>query len=694
MLPAVALGLALIVTGCTAPAPPEQHQDSSQTPTGPAAEPAKVAVELRTLVLDDGSNMIRSLADRLVREGVPVERVLLGDRSRKAVTRDMLAGTDASGAVTAHFSGIVAPSLTSGALTAAEQATLSEYVSTFGVRSVRTDMTALFPENFAEVSTDGAKVNFSEAAAAGPFSYLQRSITFDESEAGGYRAPKAGRPPKLAAAAQYQPLATMDVPGGGTADLLAVTREGNREEMLVTLEGDPEQAHIQALTHGIIRWLNRDVTTSYSRNYFSVDSDDVLLPNAQWSVAGHCEVGRNCPPTVEQLPPIRMTAADIDYLVAWQQGSGIKVSLALNGAGAGEHALSNSGRDALMEQMVAQRSELRILNHTWNHNFLGCDRVLLPDDWRCLGDDKGNTRWMSKKDIYAQVAKNQLFVEKNGLENYNQTELVTGEHSGLAKPPQQPTDNPNLAPALDEAGIKWVASDTSTEAEPRQIGGATTVPRYPIDLDYNTPTGRQVADAYNWKNTSKADGGSGECETATDNPCVAPINIDTGFNQVIAPMEGEKAYAHVVANDARPHFVHQANFTGDRVIYPMLDNMLGRYHATFADSSPLLNPTMSEAGTDLMNHRHWSEATGHVVASVAGQTVRLSNTGTTPALVPVTVPEGARTVRDGQLTGGFGTSYQGATSDWVSVAPGATVTIQTSATSGFATDATWSAKGN
>ncbi len=30
-----------------------------------------------------------------------------------------------------------------------------------------------------------------------------------------------------------------------------------------------------------------------------------------------------------------MTAADIDYLVAWQQGSGIKVSLALNGAGGG-----------------------------------------------------------------------------------------------------------------------------------------------------------------------------------------------------------------------------------------------------------------------------------------------------------------------------------------------------------------------
>ncbi len=316
------------------------------------------------------------------------------------------------------------------------------------------------------------------------------------------------------------------------------------------------------------------------------------------------------------------------------------------------------------------------------------------------GDDKGNTRWMSKKDIYAQVAKNQLFVEKNGLENYNQTELVTGEHSGLAKPPQQPTDNPNLAPALDEAGIKWVASDTSTEAEPRQIGGATTVPRYPIDLDYNTPpTGRQVADAYNWKNTSKADGGSGECETATDNPCVAPpINIDTGFNQVIAPMEGgESVRPRGRQRRAAPPLRPSANFTGDRVIYPMLDNMLGRYHATFADSSPLLNPTMSEAGTDLMNHRHWSEATGHVVASVAGQTVRLSNTGTTPALVPVTVPEGgARTVRDGQLTGGFGTSYQGGRPRTGSAWPpgGATVTIQTSATSGFATDATWSAKGN
>ena len=106
------------------------------------------------------------------------------------------------------------------------------------------------------------------------------------------------------------------------------------------------------------------VSLSHNRTYFSVHNDDVLLPNAQWSVEGDCEVGRNCPGTVPQLAPVRMVAEDVDHLVGWQRANGVTIESVLNGAGAAQHAQSHGGRDPLMERMVAHKSELRAISHT------------------------------------------------------------------------------------------------------------------------------------------------------------------------------------------------------------------------------------------------------------------------------------------------------------------------------------------
>ena len=78
----------------------------------------------------------------------------------------------------------------------------------------------------------------------------------------------------------------------------------------------------------------------------------------------------------------------------------------------------------------------------------------------------------------------------------NDQELVTGEHSGLKILPQQPVDNPNLAPALtDTASSGWLAT-TPVSREQRQVGPALTVPRYPMNVFYNAGTasggGRRV----------------------------------------------------------------------------------------------------------------------------------------------------------------------------------------------------------
>lgn len=690
---AIGAAVALAFAGCS-DAPPE-HTPQQTPVAGPlAAEPAQVEVALRVLVLDDGSTMVGSLVGRLRQEGVPFERVPLAFEARDRVTRATLASRGDDGVVRAHFSGIIAPSLDVPVLSADERAALATYRDTFGVRTIRTSTRRLAPQGSKEVTVDGITATPTATALKDAFSYLRGTVPFDAPHGGPpTTATPVGRPAGAVAKTSYEPLLTADFPGMAAAVLLGVLRTDKHEEMLVNFDGDVDQTQIQVLSHGMLRWLNRTVSTSYNRNYFAVHSDDVLLPNAQWSVEGQCEVGRNCPPEVDQLRPVRMVAEDIDYLVTWQDERGIKIDLAINGSGAGLYAQDHGHRDPLTERLAYHTRELRLISHTWSHLFLGCVQILMPDDWRCVADDSGQPVWRSLREVHDEIEMNQAFMVKNRLQNYDPRELVTGEHSGLAKPPQQVVDNPHLATAFEQTGILWTAADTSTEFYPRPVGPAMTVPRYPIDLDYNTPTARQAASLYNWLHTSAADGGSGSCETDRDASCVTPIDLDTGYATTIVPEEAEKALHHIIRNDARPHFVHQTNQTGERLLYPVLDEALTRYRNVFADNSPLVNPTMSQAGTTLVNEQQWERSSGMIDASVAGRIVRITNRADSPVTVPLTVPEGSRAIVDGHLADVVGESYSNARSIWVRIDPGATFSYQLPESAGFATEATWTANG-
>src|SRR5689334_24713737 len=65
------------------------------------------------------------------------------------------------------------------------------------------------------------------------------------------------------------------------------------------------------------------------------------------------------------------------------------------------------------------------------------------------------------------------------------TTLFRSEHGGLRAMPQMPDDNPRLAGALAASGVRTVAADSSVELDSRLVGAAVTVPRHPIDLDFD-----------------------------------------------------------------------------------------------------------------------------------------------------------------------------------------------------------------
>lgn len=139
--------------------------------------------------------------------------------------------------------------------------------------------------------------------------------------------------------------------------------------------------------------------------------------------------------------------------------------------------------------------------------------------------------------------------------------------------------------------------------------------------------------------------------------------MTTGYGSYIVPREARTALGHVLANDPRPHYVHQSNLAEERLLYPVLDRVLDGYRALFADNTPLVNPRQSAAGQELKRRASWTKA-------VADGTVSAYRIGTTVTVkapsgveIPVTAPEGTRK----QLllgTAVFGTPYAGRRSDW------------------------------
>jgi hypothetical protein len=98
--------------------------------------------------------------------------------------------------------------------------------------------------------------------------------------------------------------------------------------------------------------------------------------------------------------------------------------------------------------------------------------------------------------------------------------------------------------------------------------------------------------------------------------------------------------------------MHQSNLTGDRLGYPVMDDVLSAYRAVYGASAPVDNLPTSGDGTVLRDQQLWAQAVkaGDVSAWVQGNTVTISGPrGTT---VPVTVPAG--TTAGGQA---FGSSY-------------------------------------
>jgi hypothetical protein len=637
-----------------------------------AAAAEEPRIDLKVLVVDNGDSPVRAVTAQLRSTGVPYTTIDLNDAGRPKITESFLSDT-VNGSPRAKYQGVVLPNESPFGAGSAEQTALEAYERTYGIPQVDA-YTWAHPEVGLDYTSeggwagalDGREASVTAAGKAGWFGYLDGAFRFEDNSAStqesyGYVArPRAG----------FTSYVDIPVPGGtGRGSLVGEYAHDGRRELVVTFAYNNSQQQFRLLARGIVEWLTQGVHLGRARNSFAVHIDDVFAPDSRWDTERDCTPGDfDCAGgDGEGTTPIRMTADDAGYAAQWQREHGFTMDMVYNAGSGEEWKTQHGGTDALTDRLLADKAQYRWVNHTYTHPFLGCVQDTSTVPWSCAKNADGSTKYMSRAEIAAQVRDNHDWAVDKGLP-VDRTELVTGEHSGLKTLPQQPADNPNLAGALADTGVRWIASDNSREPEQRAIGNALTVPRHPMNVYYNVGTAAEMADEYNWVYTSRADGGSGVCEENPTSTCLdEPLDPTTGYAEHIVPQEARTALGHVLAGDPRPHYAHQSNLAEDRLLYPVMEKVLDDYRALFADNTPLENPRHSAIGTEVQRRAAWQTAlaNGRVTAYRIGNTVTV--TAPSGTSIPVTAPDGTQK----QLllgTSAFGTPYAGSRSAWTTPA--------------------------
>lgn len=636
--------------------------------------PSGDRVDLKVLVLTDGSGPVEAIRSELGTEGVPYTAIDLTSSSRQQLTAAYLAGT-AGGAPEAHFEAVVLPNSAPAQLSAAELTALSAYETTYSVRQIDA---YLWPNptvglNYPPFAgtLDGMTATVTADGKTNAFPYLTGSVPIEDidpsiSEAYGYLTTPVS---PAAAGTSFDPFVTATIPGTSTQGMLSgVYTAGGRSQLVNTFGYLSNQAQFRAMAHGFITWATQGVHFGYDRSYFTVDVDDTFLPDGEWSQAGHCTPGDTiCPDGTADTTPSRMVPADVTYETGWESSNNFKLTMLFNGGGSDEQVAA-TGSDSLLTAWQASKSNvLEWVNHTYSHEFLGCEQNLTTIPWSCQTDASGNDVWVPQSDITSQVSQNVSWAKGKGF-TVDSSELVTGEHSGLATLPQQPADNPNLAPALAAQKVAWTGSDASREPNQRAVGSSTlTVPRHPMNVYYNASTVSDEINEYNWIYTSAADGGSGICENNPTSTCISPLDPSTGYTGYIVPTEARIALSHITANDPRPTYVHQSNLTADRILYPALNSILSQYRAEYATNAPIVTQTLAVEGQTLQQQGAWAAALA--AGSVSGyvQSGKVTVSAPNGLYVPLTAPTG--TQNPGLLGGSlgataYGTAYAGELSSY------------------------------
>jgi hypothetical protein len=346
---------------------------------------------------------------------------------------------------------VVAPDTT---LTAGDQAVLTKLQETFGIRQFSDNVYPTAAHGLSAPTTgseQGGTTAQLTADGKSAFPYLKGPVPLAPAPVFGY-----GATPAPAAGATFKTLLT----GAGNSTFLGVhVRPNGTEEMVNTVAGNQYQSHHQLLRDGILGWVTRGVYLGYTRNYLGLDVDDIFLPDDKWDPVNN---------VTDYNATIRMDAGDVTDAVNWQKRTGVKLSMVYNMGGID---LYGGASDPLLAAFKPQKNEFRWINHTLEHPNLDCSTAGYIADQVTSNQTKFNTN---------------LGPVAAGLND--PTELVTGEHSGLANtrpgnpgtidPPSVASEDSGAGGALPagtyDYGISGTTAGGETPASVTQVAVSAT----------------------------------------------------------------------------------------------------------------------------------------------------------------------------------------------------------------------------
>jgi hypothetical protein len=549
----------------------------------------------------------------LKREGVPYEKKIA--TADEPYTAETFADTLADGTPHAKYQAVI---LATGglpyadengnwgsALSSDEWAALADFESRYGIRQIVafTWPSTEYGLNSPTVSGDLTGVTGKlTSAGATTFPYLKGQVPIDKQTYGYQATPATG--------ANFKTL----VSGPNGSALVGInTRPDGREEMVSTVDANQYQLHNHLLRHGMLSWVTRGTYLGTERNYLAYHVDDICLSSDRWDPATNAETEAN---------PIRMTSNDVLRAGLWSAVQGVRLDLLFNASGCD----AAGARDRLTQALVAYKNYFGWLNHTYS------------------GEPNNDT---SYDQVVNDINKNITWAKARGIK-LDPTELVFDQHSGYG--------NPNVFPALQATGIKWVGDDASRFFEQRPWGSATSVPRYPSNIYYNAATRTQMLDEYNYLYLPPSLGG--KCENTATTTCFTQAAT---WNDYV-DREASQMLRHVLGNDPRPHYVHQANLAGDGILYSVANEVLRRYRAYFKPT--LVVPTQKQAGQLIETQNAWNAISNQVNAFIQNGQINLTSLANSTIQVPVTgIPS-------------LGVLYGGLTSGWQPIGPGGTLQLK------------------
>lgn len=382
-----------------------------------------------------------------------------------------------------------------------------------------------------------------------------------------------------------------------------------REVMISTVTNAEAFIHSKVLAYEFINWVTQGVFIGARRIHMAAHVDDLFLPNSLWDPA----LKKDNPAKTYRLGSADISNAvskQLAFRAAHPLADSFKLDFPFNGSRAvvdpEATTLTANLTEDLVAAVVANKANFRFINHTFSHANL--DNAPVSADVPC-----DYATFASISAIRAEITRNQRVWELLGLpeRSENNRVLVSGRHSGLkddkctVNPASHPemfnvqTDdipfdqggaNPLFLRAAAEAGIDYIASDSSQRAQnleqyvTQYDDGSQTnrlmLPRWPTDIFYNVTNPSQLEDEYNYLYNRKY-AGTGL------NPCEIPgaVCSPRSYPEILM-VEADIALHHMLSFKKWPHFFHQANLakydeSGNTLQFDWLNAVFTEYERLF-----------------------------------------------------------------------------------------------------------------